>query len=90
VLDYIFSNLNTYITIYQQNGDASPENYQHTLYNFRTCIPPLLEAISLFRIISALFIVSAFFALISGQHYSPALSLYNNQHTIYCFCTFSH
>jgi hypothetical protein len=26
VLDYTFSNLYTYITIYQHNGDASPEN----------------------------------------------------------------
>jgi len=26
VLDYIFSSLYTYITIYQHNGDVSPEN----------------------------------------------------------------
>jgi hypothetical protein len=31
VLDYIFSNLYTYIYIYQHNGDASPENSLHYL-----------------------------------------------------------
>lgn len=31
MLDYIFSNLYAYISIHQNNGDASPENSIHYL-----------------------------------------------------------
>jgi hypothetical protein len=31
VSDYTFSNLYTYVTIYEHNGNASPQNYIHHL-----------------------------------------------------------